>query len=517
MSTNKSITKSAGIIGIATLLSRILGFVRDMVIARMFGVYVYAQAFVIAFKIPNLFRDFVGEGAVNSALVPVFTEYKVKHTQKEFWELANVVLNLLLVTLMAITLLGMLFSPIIVRLIAPGFIASPEKLEATVKLTRILFPYILLISLAAYSMGLLNTLKHFTIPAFAPCFLNISLIVFAMFFGEGIKGLALGVLVGGVLQLAIQVPVLYRKGFRLRLFRSFKHPAAGLIGKLMIPRILSSSIYQLNNFIDSIFGSLSWIVGEGAVAVLYFSYRLVLFPLGIFSNSLSQAILPAFSAQALDNDRSNLKHTLSWALRATFFVMLPASAGFMVLAYPLVYTLFGGGRFDLNSVYLTSNTLLFYSIGLFAYGGTKILQSCFFAMKDTRTPAKISALALVVNIVLNALFMFPLKVAGLALATSLSGINSFIILFILLKKRLGGINEGDIVNSFLRILLASIGMGLVSWFLYSTLGISECSVISKIISLGMLIAFSIVAYFGFCFILKVREMRELYDWLLRKK
>ncbi len=517
MSTNKSITKSAGIIGIATLLSRILGFVRDIVIARMFGVYIYAQAFVIAFKIPNLLRDFVGEGAVNSALVPVFTEYKVKHSQKEFWELANVVLNLLLVVLMAITLLGMLFSPIIVRLIAPGFIASPEKLEATVKLTRMLFPYILLISLAAYSMGLLNSLKHFVVPAFAPCLLNISLIVFAMLFGEGIKGLALGVLVGGVLQLAIQIPVLYRKGFRLRLFHSFKHPAAGLIGKLMIPRILSTSIYQLNNFVDSIFGSLAWIVGEGGVAVLYFSYRLVLFPLGIFSNSLSQAILPAFSAQVLEADHTDLKHTLSWGLRATFFVMLPASAGFMVLAYPLVYTLFGGGRFDLNSVHLTSNALFFYSIGLFAYGGTKILQSCFFAMKDTKTPTKVSALALVSNIVLNALFMFPLKTGGLALATSLSGISSFVVLFFLLRKKLGGINESEIAASFLRILVASIGMGFVSWMLYSALGIRECSIVSKIISLGVLIFLSVAAYFGFCIIFRVREMKELFNWLMRKK
>ncbi len=517
MSINKSITKSAGIIGIATLLSRILGFIRDIVIARMFGVYMYAQVFVIAFKIPNLFRDFVGEGAVNSAIVPVFTEYKVKHSPKEFWELANVVLNLLLIMLMAITLLGMLFSPIIVRFIAPGFIAFPEKLEATVRLTRIIFPYILLISLAAYSMGLLNSLKHFTVPAFAPCLLNISLIVFAMLFGEGIKGLALGVLAGGILQLAIQIPVLYRKGFRLRLFHSFKHPAAGLIGKLMIPRVLSTSIYQLNNFVDSIFGSLAWIVGEGAVAVLYFSYRLVLFPLGIFSNSLSQAMLPVFSAQALDSDHGSLKHTLSWGLRSTFFVMLPASAGFMVLAYPLVYVLFGGGRFDLNSVYLTSNALFFYSLGLFAYGGTKILQSCFFAMKDTKTPAKVSALALVMNIVLNGLLMFPLKAGGLALATSLSGISSFIILFVLLSKKLGGIDKGEIVSSFLRILVASIGMGFLSWFLYSVSGITECRVLVKVIRFGFIIFISAAAYFGFCFLFRVREMRELFNWLMRKR
>ena len=330
MSTGKSqanphhlIAKSAGIIGFATLCSRILGFMRDVVIARLFGVYIYAQAFVIAFKIPNLLRDFVGEGATNAAFVPVFSEYTVSHTKEEFWELANVLLNLLLVILTAITLLGIIFSPLIVRLIAPGFIASPEKLAATIRLNRIIFPYILLISLTAYSMGILNSLKTFAIPAFAPCLLNISIIVFALVFGEGIKGLALGVLVGGILQLAVQIPALYKKGFRLRLLCNFKHPAVKVIGRLMLPRVMSSSIYQLNNFVDSIFGSLAWIVGEGGVAVLYFSYRLIQFPLGIFSTALSQAILPTFSTQALEGNHDKLKQTLSWGLRATGFLLIP--------------------------------------------------------------------------------------------------------------------------------------------------------------------------------------------------
>src|SRR3989338_5425188 len=371
MSTGKStqhphhaIAKSAGIIGFATLCSRILGFLRDIVIARLFGIYIYAQAFVIAFRIPNLLRDFVGEGATNAAFVPVFSEYSAKHTKEEFWGLANVVLNLLLVILTIITLLGIIFSPVIVRLIAPGFIASPEKLAATIKLNRIIFPYVLLISLTAYSMGILNSLKTFAIPAFAPCLLNISVIVFALLFGEGIKGLALGVLVGGLLQLAVQVPVLYKKGFRFKLFKSFKHPALNTIGKLMLPRIMSSSIYQLNNFADSIFGSLAWIVGEGGGAVLYFSYRMIQFPLGIFSNALAQAILPAFSTQAADDTYAQLRQTLFWGLRTTFFVMLPASIGFMVLALPIVSTIFSGGRFDIYSSELTASALIFYSIGL---------------------------------------------------------------------------------------------------------------------------------------------------------
>jgi len=515
MSTNKSIAKSASVIGFATLCSRILGFIRDVVIARLFGVYVYAQAFVIAFRIPNLFRDLVGEGAANAALVPVFSEYKHKHTEEEFWELANVVLNLLLISVTAITLLGIIFSPLIIRLIAPGFILDPQKLEITIRLNRVIFPYIILISLAAYAMAILNSLKHFSVPAFAPCLLNISIIIFALIFGESIKGLALGVLVGGVLQLAIQIPVLYKKGFQLNLFRRFNHPAAKTIGRLMVPRLFSSSIYQLNNFIDSIFGSLAAIVGEGGVAVLYYAYRLILFPLGIFSNALSQAILPTFSTQALENNYDNLKNTLSFSLRATFFVMLPASVGFMVLAQPIIQTIFKGGKFDAYSAAQTANVLIFYSIGLFAYGATKILQSCFFALKDTKTPAKVSFVALIVNIVLNAILMFPMKLSGLALATSISGINTFLILFILLRKKIHGFGIRAIIVSFTRVLLASLGMGIICYAVSKNI-LFDGGTLARVFNLILSIASGLISYVVFCLILGVREIQELWRWVSKK-
>ncbi|MDD5729857.1 MAG: murein biosynthesis integral membrane protein MurJ [Candidatus Omnitrophica bacterium] len=517
MSTNKSIAKSAGIIALATFISRILGFFRDIVIARLFGVYVYAQAFVVAFKIPNLLRDSLGEGAANAAFVPVFSEYSVKRDKEEFWRLANVVLNVLLVVLMLVTILGVIFAPFIVRLIAPGFASSPEKLETTIRLTRIIFPYILLISLAAYSMAILNTLKHFSVPAFAPCLLNISIIIFALAWGEGVKGLAAGVLVGGALQLAVQVPVLYKKGFRLKFNLDFKHPAIKTIGRLLLPRVFSSSVYQLNNFVDSIFGSLAWIVGEGGVAVLYFSYRLIQFPLGIFSNSLSQAILPALSTQALQNGHDELKQTLSFGLRATFFVMLPASAAFMVLAHPIVKTLFGGGKFDLNSAGLTAGALFFYSIGLFAYGGTKILQSCFFALKDTRTPAKISALALALNIILNLALMFPLKIGGIALATSLSGIITFFVLLFMLEKKIGDFNNKQIAASFVRIMLASLCMGAVCFFASRNCGPHCQGALLQLLRLGALIILGVVSYVLFCLIFKVPEIHELRRWIIKKR
>lgn len=521
VSTNKALTKSAGIISFWTLISRVLGFARDIIIARLFGVYVYAQAFVIAFKIPNLFRDFVGEGAANAAIVPVFSEYATRHSKEEFWELANVVLNLLLVILTAITILGVVFSPVIVRLVAPGFTADPFKLQTTIMLNRIIFSYVLLICLAAYAMAVLNSLKHFSVPAFAPCLLNISIIVFTLIFKQDIKGLSLGVLVGGALQLFVQIPVLYKKGFRLKLFRrftpleipakqrnaarfltGFKHPAAKTIGRLMLPRVFSSAVYQLNNFVDSIFGSLAYIVGEGGVAGLYFAYRLILFPLGIFSTALAQAILPTFSRQVLEDSHDNLTQTLSFGLRATFFVMLPASIGLMVLAEPIISTIFKGGMFDIYSTNITADILFFYSIGLFAYGATRILQSCFFALKDTVTPAKTAVLALIINVVLNAVFIFPMKLKGIALATSVSGIITFLMLFFLLKKKVR-FRIDAVISSFLRILSASVGMGMICYLLKSH-------------NLFLVISSGILSYIAFCFIFRVEEMHQFWQWIRTK-
>jgi len=501
---NQAVARAASIISLATLASRILGFIRDVIIARLFGVYLIAQAFVIAFRIPNLFRDLVGEGASNAAIVPVLSEYRLKHSSKEFWELVNILLNLLVVILSAITILGIIFSPLIVRLIAPGFIGEAGKLQATINLNRIIFPYILLIGLAVYAMAVLNSLKSFAVSAFAPCFLNIAIIVCALLFGEGITGLASGVLLGGILQLAVQVPLLYKKGLRPKVILCFKHPAVVQIKKLMLPRLASSGIYQLNNFVDSIFGSLVAVVGDGGVAVLYFAYRLIQFPIGIFSNAIAQAILPTFSTQVLEENQENLKNTLSWGLRIVFSVMLPISALFMVLAGPLVSTLFGGGKFDFNSARLTSNALFFYSIGLTAYGGSKILQSCFFAIKDTVTPAKIAGLALLMNIVFNALLMFPLKIGGLALATSISGIISFLFLFFILSKRLSGFGEHKILNSFLRILAATLCMTAV------------CFLVNRALNFGWALFCSALAYIFFCFIFGVVELMQLVHWLGNK-
>ncbi|PIW68698.1 MAG: murein biosynthesis integral membrane protein MurJ, partial [Candidatus Omnitrophica bacterium CG12_big_fil_rev_8_21_14_0_65_42_8] len=287
----KHIIKSAGIIGFATVISRVLGFMRDIIIAKFFGTAKYAEAFVVAFRIPNMLRDLIGEGAANAAFVPVLSEYAVKK-KEEFWELANVILNLLLITLSAITIAGVLASPLIVRLIAPGFLDDPEKFAITVRLTRLMSPYILLIGLTAYMMGVLNSLKHFSMPAFGPCLLNIAIIICAIIWGESVMGLASGVLIGGVLQLAVQMPVLYKKGFKFSFTRKLNHPAANKIGILLLPRMLGSCVYQVNLFINTILASLSGIVGSGGVAALYYANRIFQFPLAIFGIAIAQAILP---------------------------------------------------------------------------------------------------------------------------------------------------------------------------------------------------------------------------------
>ncbi len=512
---HRHIAKSSTLIGIATFLSRLLGFIRDIVIARLFGVYVYAQAFVVAFKIPNLLRDFLAEGAANAAFVPVFSEYLSKRSKEEFWELANVILNLLLVLLTLITIAGVLLAPVLVRLIAPGFLSDPYKLSATINLTRVIFPYIMLIALAAYATAILNSLRYFSLPAFAPCLLNISIIAFALAFGENTAGLALGVLAGGLLQLLIQVPVLYKKGFRPSLFRRFRHPAASEVGKLMVPRLASTSIYQLNNFVDSIFGSLARIVGEGGVAVLYFAYRLIQFPIGIFSNALSQAILPTLSTQAAGGDKESMKNTFLWGLRMVFFVMIPAQVGFMVLSRPIIQSLFEGGKFDTYATLQTADVLFFYSIGLFAYGSTKVTQCAFFALKDTVTPTKVSALTLALNIIFNAIFMFPLKVAGLALATSVSGIISFFVLLSLLEKKVGDMDMREASFSFIKMLVASLAMGLICSLLYRSLNLGA-GYLNKLLVLIITVMTAALSYVLFCFLLRVQEIHQIRSWIKRR-
>lgn len=514
MSTHKSLAKSAGIIGSGILLSRILGFVRDIVIASVFGTKVAAQAFVVAFRIPNLLRDLVGEGAANAAFVPVLSEYAAKRTRKEFWELAGIILNAMIVVLAVISILGIVFAPLIVRVIAPGFIKEADKLQLTVRLTQFMFPYIFLIGLTAYTTGILNSLKHFTAPSFGQPLWNIALILSALYLCPNMQipvmGLAIGVLVGGVLQLSVQVPPLLNRGMALPRLNRFKHPASTEIGKLLLPRVLGTSIYQVNVFVDTMLASLSSIVGEGAVAALYYSNRLWQLPLAIFGTAWAQAMLPTLSEHAVEEDIKKFKDTLSFSLRSVFFITIPAAIGLLILSTPIVRALFERGSFDRYSTEITSYALFYYSLGLFAYAGVKILVSAFYSLKDTLTPVKVALVALVLNIILNLTLMWPLKVGGLALATSISSTVNFFLLFYLLRKKIGPMGGLGILKSVGRILLAGIGMGVILVWVNSVLILAPIPQVAVVILLG------IISFFVGCMIFDVAEFKGFLKWALRR-
>lgn len=506
-----NLIKSGGIIGIATAASRVLGFVRDIVIANLFGTAMYAQAFVVAFRIPNLLRDLIGEGATNSALVPVLTEELTKKGRGDFFRLAQVVFNILTAVLITLTVIGVMASPVIVKLIAPGFLDDPEKFEVTVNLTRLLFPFLLLVGLWAYAMAVLNSLGHFTWPAFGPAILNMAIIICAKYFGENVFGLASGVLIGGILQMSVQAAPLARLGWHPKLTGEFRHPEARKIGVLLIPRAIGACAYQVNVFVGTILASLSGIVGEGAVAALYYANRVWQLPLAIFGIALAQAALPMMSRHAASNEMDKLKEMTAFSLKAVFFVLIPATVGLAVLSRPITKVLFERGAFTGYSTEITSCALLFYTLGLAASGGIKVLVSTFYSLHDTRTPVKTAFAALAINLALNIVLMYPLKAGGLALATSISAIVNFLVLYQLLRKRLGGLDTKAISNSLIKVGAASAIMavfliGLSSFF-------SPYSVIKLLITIIM----AILSFIAASRLLKVRELEEFLAWIQAKR
>jgi putative peptidoglycan lipid II flippase len=507
----KSLIRSTGVIGFATATSRVLGFVRDIVIARFFGTAIYAQAFVIAFRIPNLLRDLVGEGATNSAFVPVLTDELTRKGKKDFFKLAQVILNVMFWVLLILTVLGVLLSPFIVRLIAPGFSADAAKFDVTVKLTRVLFPFLFLVGLWAYAMGVLNSLGYFAAPAFGPSIMNLSMILCAMWFGENVFGLATGVLAGGFLQLALQFPPLYMSGWKASLTREFTHPKAKKIGMLLIPRALGACVYQVNVFVSTILASLSSIVGDGAVAALYYANRVWQLPLAIFGIALAQAVLPMMSRHVALNEMEKLKSTLLFSLNVLFFILIPSTVGLVVLRTPIVKVLFQRGAFTAYSTGITSTALLFYAVGLVACGGIKVLVNTFYSMHDTMTPVKTALVALVLNVILNVALMFPLKLGGLALATSIAAVFNFIALYVLLGRRLGDFGTKFVIDTFLKVTLASAVMGMTLQFLVVRFANFT------FLSLFGSITVGISVFLAASYLFNVKEMKDLLAWISRKR
>ncbi len=515
MSTHKSLAKSAGVIGLGISASRILGFIREIIVAHMFGTNSIAiQAFTVAFRIPNLLRDLVGEGAANAAFVPVLTGYIATKSKEEFWKLARVLLNTMTVVLAALTVIGVMFAPAIVAVISPGFIKNAELFQMTVTLTRMMFPYIFLIGLTAYATGVLNSMKLFGAASFSQPIYNLVFILAAVFLCPVMKvpvmGLVIGVLAGGLLQLLVQVPQLMGRGLGLPRFNRFRHPASTEIGKLMLPRALASSVYQLNVMFDTAVASLSGIVGDGAIMAIYYSNRLWQLPLAIFSTAISQAMLPTLSEHAAQKDMEKFKDTLSFSLRSVFFITIPAAVGLIVLSEPIVRVVFQGGAFDEYSTKITSSALLYFSIGLCSYAGVKVLAAAFYSLKDTRTPLKNFFMAFLLNAALNLILMFPMKVGGLALATSIASMFNFFSLFYLLRKKIGPLGGRAIIVSFTRAMIPGIIMAVVLVWLNAALHFRPILQIIVVILAGM------ASFFTACLVFDVKEFKGFMKWILRR-
>ncbi|MEA3328886.1 MAG: murein biosynthesis integral membrane protein MurJ [Candidatus Omnitrophota bacterium] len=518
MSDGKSLVKSAGVIGLSTFASRILGLLRDVFSASLFGTGLVWDAFLIAFMIPNLMRRLLGEGALSGSFIPVFTEYLEKKPRREAWKLVSIIFTLLVLGLLMLVLSGIWM----IGLALNNFSLS-AKIVLILRLTRIMLPYLFFISLSALSMGILNSFKHFTLPALGPVILNACWIG-ALFwlcprFGPALEqkilGLTIGILFGGAAQLAIQIPVLIKKGFNrfsIRLDLNLSHPGVRRVGYLMAPAILGLAVTQINVVVDIILGLM---LGDGAISALYYGNRLMQLPLGIFGIAMGTVALPTMAVYAAKNEIEKLKKTLSLALRMVFFITIPAAVGLIILRLPIMETLFQHGNFTSLSASRAADTLLFYSLGLFSYAGVKIVVPCFYSLQDTKTPVKIGIIALLSNIILNLILMRPLKESGLAMATAISSMINLSILFLVLRRKIGSFGARKIVYSFGRILCSAMIMGifcyLVSKPVFRLTGLS-----AQLIGLLSVISGGIIIFITCSFIFKVEELKTVSRWILRK-
>ncbi len=419
-----------------TLLSRILGFVRDAMIARVFGAGLATDAFLVAFKIPNFLRRLFAEGAFSQAFVPIMGGYKNRRGADELRDLLDFVSGVLALSLFVVTVLGVLAAPVIIYISAPGFVGNPDKFSLTVDLLRITFPYILFISLTGFAGGILNTFGRFAVPAFTPVLLNVSFIVFTVwfvpYFDPPVKALAWAVFTGGVLQLAFQVPFLLRLRMMPRFRINFRHEGVRRVLRQMVPALFGVSVGQISLLLNVIFASF---LVTGSVSWLYYADRLMEFPAGMLGVALGTILLPSLSKHYANKSSVEYSALLDWGLRLTFLLTVPAAVGLAMLAMPLITTLFMYGAFSTADALATRAALLAYSGGLLGLILVKVLAPAFYARQDIRTPVKVAMGTLVITQLMNLAFVGPLAHAGLALATGLGSCINAGVLYYLLHKR----------------------------------------------------------------------------------
>ena len=559
MTANKNRSKrSAAVVGISVMGSRVMGLVREQIFAFMFGASVYADAFVAAFRIPNLLRDLFAEGALSTAFTTTFTKMWTKDGAEASWRLAQLVLSTLILILGAICVVGIIASPWVVTVISGGFENVPGKFELTVRLTRILFPFILFVSIAAVVMGMLNSRNIFGIPASASTVFNIVSIVsglafalaFSAFetpnftwshphFGEwAVYGWCLGVLIGGLAQLGVQLPSLWRLGFRFRWRIDFSDPALQTVLMLMVPSAIAGSAVQINVLVNSQFASHI----NGAVSWLYYAFRLVQLPIGIFGVAIATVTLPAVARQHALDDLKAFGKTVEEALRFGFYLTLPASVGLAVVAEPVISLIYQHGRFTPFATAQTALALQAYTIGLAGYSGIKILVPCFYAMQPPPaeraklsqhksgfrdfimnvvlfTPSRVSLIGIALNAILCAIlfFYFHLGHVGLALATGFVAIFNFLQLLWAIQKKIDLGRVEDWISFFLRVTAATAALGLVAWagdeFIlipYAPHGFLNA------LLLTLNIALAAAVYFGLTTLLRLPESLEFTGFLRRK-
>ena len=516
MAERSTITRPAGTVAFFTFLSRILGLVRDMVVAFSFGAAAHADAFFVAFRIPNMLRRMVAEGALTASFLPVYVDYLENREPEDAQKVVDIVLTILTMVLALITLLGVALSPWIISVFAPGFLNVPGKFELAVSLNRIVFPYIFFVSLVALCMGILNARGHFAAPAASPILLNVFMIFGALWLSRWcdppIYGLAIGVIVGGLFQFLLQLPALAARGIRFRPDFSFRHPAVKRIGLLFLPAAFGAAVYQLNVFVSNLLASF---LPEGSISYLWYASRLLEFPLGVFGVALATAAFPSLSQQTSRQDTSQFHRIFEDTLGLITFVTLPAMVGLILLREPIVEVLFQRGAFGALTTLSTADALLYYCMGMWPIAAGRIVVSAFHSVQDTRTPVKLGFVAFVANVILSLLLMGPMRHCGLALANSLSALLNAGMLFYCFRGRMGAWGLGWIGDTGVKVLSASALMGLGLLALERVLGWGEaCPFAWKCLLLACWIAAGGGIYLLACLLFRVKELDTVAKSLL---
>ena len=493
---SRQLLKSTAIVSSMTLISRILGFVRDMLFARIFGADASTDAFFVAFKIPNFLRRLFAEGAFSQAFIPVLSEYKEKGGKAALQHFVDRTAGTFAVILLLVTIVGVFAAPILIYIFAPGFAWNGNQHDLAAQLLRFTFPYLFFISLVAFAGGILNTFGKFAIPAFTPVFLNLCMIAAAVWLSpmmaEPIMALAWGVFAAGVVQLLFQIPALLRLGLLPKPKFGFRDEGVKRIMKLMLPAIFGVSITQINLLLDTLIASF---LVSGSVSWLYYSDRLVEFPLGVFGIALATVILPNLSKNHAADDTVGFSRSLDWGLKLVLLIGTPAAIGLLLLAEPMLSTLFQYHEFTHQDVVMAGRSLMAYSLGLLGFILVKVLVPGFSSRKDMKTPVRFGIYAMIANMFMNIAFVFPLAHAGLALATSLGAFfNASLLLTKLLKDKIYQPSKGWLLF-FMRIILAGEVMALLLLYFVDPMQWNQWGAIDRILSLVLWIVIAGISYF----------------------